>query len=212
MGDDPGQRGQRRPELVAGPGPRADPERWASPGSRSGRRPARRSAGWPSWRSWPGAGRGSGSTWPGCWPAWREAWRILRISLPAAGESLTNVVCQLWFLGLINRLGPTATAAHGVAIRCEALAFLTVTAFSIAAEHPDRPVPRRRPARPGGAGRPGRPGGSASALLVVRRGADLRRGRGDVRPLPGREAARTWWPRGCPCSGSWRSPCRSWRP
>ena len=57
----------------------------------------------------------------------------MRISLPAAGESLTNVFCQLWFLGLINRLGATATAAHGVAIRCEALAFLTVTAFSIAA-------------------------------------------------------------------------------
>jgi putative MATE family efflux protein len=69
----------------------------------------------------------------GVWPAWGEAWRILRISLPAAGESLTNVFCQLWFLGLINRLGSTATAAHGVAIRCEALAFLTVTAFSIAA-------------------------------------------------------------------------------
>jgi putative MATE family efflux protein len=60
------------------------------------------------------------------------SWRILRISLPAAGESLTNVACQLWFLGLINRLGATSTAAHGVAIRCEALAFLTVTAFSIA--------------------------------------------------------------------------------
>ncbi len=66
-------------------------------------------------------------------PDWSRARRILRISLPAAGESLTNVLCQLWFLGLINRLGATATAAHGVAIRCEALAFLTVTAFSIAA-------------------------------------------------------------------------------
>jgi putative MATE family efflux protein len=71
--------------------------------------------------------------WAGIWPNWRESWRILRISLPAAGESLTNVFCQLWFLGLINRLGATATAAHGVAIRIEALAFLTVTAFSIAA-------------------------------------------------------------------------------
>ena len=58
---------------------------------------------------------------------------MLRVSLPAAGESLTNIACQLWFLGLINRLGPTATAAHGVAIRCEALAFLTITAFSVAA-------------------------------------------------------------------------------
>jgi putative MATE family efflux protein len=80
--------------------------------------------------------RGRSGLWlstAGMWPDWRKAWRILRISLPAAGESLTNVFCQLWFLGLINRLGATATAAHGVAIRCEALAFLTVTAFSIAA-------------------------------------------------------------------------------
>ncbi|WP_435015943.1 MATE family efflux transporter [Tundrisphaera sp. TA3] len=66
-------------------------------------------------------------------PRWRESWRILRISLPASGESLTNVFCQMWFLRLINHLGPTASAAHGVAIRCEALAFLTVTAFSVAA-------------------------------------------------------------------------------
>jgi putative MATE family efflux protein len=59
--------------------------------------------------------------------------RLLRISVPAAGEAGTNSLCQLWFLSLINRLGPTATAAHGVAIRCEAIAFLTVTAFSVAA-------------------------------------------------------------------------------
>jgi putative MATE family efflux protein len=66
-------------------------------------------------------------------PAWGRMRRILRISLPAAGESLTNTLCQLWFLGLINRLGPIATAAHGVALRCEAIAFLTVAAFSIPA-------------------------------------------------------------------------------
>ncbi len=59
--------------------------------------------------------------------------RIARISIPFAGESLTNSACQLWFLSLINRLGATATAAHGVAIRCESLAFLTVTAFAVAA-------------------------------------------------------------------------------
>lgn len=63
-------------------------------------------------------------------PAWIS--RILRISLPAAAESLTNVVCQLWFLGLINRLGSQATAAHGVALRCEALAFLSLMAFAVA--------------------------------------------------------------------------------
>jgi putative MATE family efflux protein len=59
--------------------------------------------------------------------------RLLRISLPATGEMTTNSLCQLWFLGVINRLGPTATAAHGVAIRCEAIAFLTISAFSVAA-------------------------------------------------------------------------------
>jgi putative MATE family efflux protein len=62
-----------------------------------------------------------------------EVRRILRISLPAAGESLTNTLCQLWFLSLINRLGATATAAHGVALRGEAIAFLTVAAFSVPA-------------------------------------------------------------------------------
>lgn len=66
-------------------------------------------------------------------PVGSEIARILRVSVPAAGESLTNILCQLWFLGLINRLGSVATAAHGVAIRCESIAFLTVTAFSVAA-------------------------------------------------------------------------------
>ena len=66
-------------------------------------------------------------------PAWPEIRRILRISLPAAGESLTNISSQLWFLSLINKLGPTATAAHGVAIRCESLSFLTIAAFSVPA-------------------------------------------------------------------------------
>jgi putative MATE family efflux protein len=72
-------------------------------------------------------------TWPGLVPRRDDVARLMRISLPAAGESLTNSGCQLWFLSLINRLGPTATAAHGVAIRCEALAFLTVSAFAVAA-------------------------------------------------------------------------------
>ena len=147
----------------------------------------------------------------GVWPAWGEAWRILRVSLPAAGESLTNVFCQLWFLGLINRLGSTATAAHGVAIRCEALAFLTVTAFSIAAG--------TLTGQYLGAGRPDLAAKAVANGLGDRRGLaghggrlDLRRGRGDVRPLSGREAAergRRGW---CRCSGSWRSPCPSWPP
>ena len=71
--------------------------------------------------------------WRGLCPVWNEVWRILRISLPATGESVTNVLGHLCFLSLINRLGAVATAAHGVAIRCESIAFLTVTAFSVAA-------------------------------------------------------------------------------
>ena len=59
--------------------------------------------------------------------------RILRISIPAAGESIANIIGQLWFLSLINKLGPIATAAHGVAIRCEAISFLSVAAFSVPA-------------------------------------------------------------------------------
>lgn len=70
---------------------------------------------------------------PGLAPRPADQRRLLRLSLPAAGEMATNSLCQLWFLGLINRLGPTATAAHGVAIRCEAIAFLTTAAFSVAA-------------------------------------------------------------------------------
>lgn len=72
-------------------------------------------------------------SWRGLAPHWPEIRRVLRISAPAAGESVTNIACQLWFLALINQLGATATAAHGVAIRCEAIAFLTVTAFAVAA-------------------------------------------------------------------------------
>ncbi len=71
--------------------------------------------------------------WRGARPDRELLRRILRISLPAAGESLTNGLCQLWFLGLINRLGETATAAHGVAIRCESIAFLLVGAFAVSA-------------------------------------------------------------------------------
>jgi putative MATE family efflux protein len=72
-------------------------------------------------------------SWKGLFPSRHDIARIMRISLPAAGESLTNSGCQLWFLSLINRLGPISTAAHGVAIRCEALAFLSVSAFAVAA-------------------------------------------------------------------------------
>jgi putative MATE family efflux protein len=59
--------------------------------------------------------------------------RILRIGIPGAASSLVIVVCQLWFLSIIGKLGETSTAAHGVAIRCESMSWLWGESFSIAA-------------------------------------------------------------------------------
>jgi len=59
--------------------------------------------------------------------------RVLRVSVPAAVDSLSAAVCQLWFLSIVNRLGDTAAAAHGIALRWEALGFLSGAAFGTAA-------------------------------------------------------------------------------
>ncbi len=59
--------------------------------------------------------------------------RLLRVSVPAAVDSLSVAACQLWFLSLVNRLGNTAAAAHGVALQWEALGFLAGAAFGTAA-------------------------------------------------------------------------------
>src|SRR5262245_53315909 len=59
--------------------------------------------------------------------------RLLRVSVPAAVDSLSVAACQLWFLSIVNRLGNTASAAHGVALQWEALGFLAGGAFGTAA-------------------------------------------------------------------------------
>ena len=59
--------------------------------------------------------------------------RLLRISVPAALDNLSLVAGQLWFLSLVNQLGPVAGAAHGIALRWEALGYLSGTAFGTAA-------------------------------------------------------------------------------
>lgn len=59
--------------------------------------------------------------------------RVLRIGIPGAGSSLVIVICQLWFLSIIGRLGDTATAAHGVAIRCESMSWLFGEAMGMVA-------------------------------------------------------------------------------
>ena len=59
--------------------------------------------------------------------------RLLRVSLPAGADSLSVVVGQFWFLGIVNQLGDTASAAHGIALRWEALGYLSGHAFGVAA-------------------------------------------------------------------------------
>jgi putative MATE family efflux protein len=59
--------------------------------------------------------------------------RILRISIPAAMDNLSMMVGQLWFLGIVNDLGDTAAAAHGIALTWEALGFYAGAAFGTAA-------------------------------------------------------------------------------
>ena len=66
-------------------------------------------------------------------PDWERTWRIVRISLPTVGETGTNIAGQIWFLALINRLGAVSTASHGVAIKCESIAYLMVGGFAVPA-------------------------------------------------------------------------------
>lgn len=59
--------------------------------------------------------------------------RLLRISVPAGFDSLSVVVGQFWFLGLVNQLGDVASSAHGIALVWEALGYLSGAAFGTAA-------------------------------------------------------------------------------
>jgi putative MATE family efflux protein len=59
--------------------------------------------------------------------------RLLRISVPAAADSMSIAVGQLWFLSVVNGLGDAAEAAHGIALGWEALGYLSGMAFGIAA-------------------------------------------------------------------------------
>lgn len=59
--------------------------------------------------------------------------RLLRIGLPGGLDMASVIGCQLWFLALINMLGTLASAAHGVALVIESLAFVPGAAFQMAA-------------------------------------------------------------------------------
>ncbi len=60
-------------------------------------------------------------------------YRLLRISVPAGFDSLSIVVGQFWFLGIINTLGNDASSAHGIALMWEGLGYLSGAAFGTAA-------------------------------------------------------------------------------
>jgi putative MATE family efflux protein len=65
-------------------------------------------------------------------PDWSLLRRLLRIGVPAAVDSLSLIIGQFWFLSIVNKLGDVASSAHGVAIRWEALGFLSGMAFGTA--------------------------------------------------------------------------------
>jgi putative MATE family efflux protein len=58
--------------------------------------------------------------------------RLLRVSVPAAIDSMSMQIGYLWFLGIVNGLGETAAAAHGIALTWESLGFQCGSAFGIA--------------------------------------------------------------------------------
>lgn len=71
-------------------------------------------------------------------PSWSWMYRLLRVSVPAAIDSLSVVFGQFWFLSLVNQIGDESTrnfaiAAHGHAIQWEALGYMSGYAFGIAA-------------------------------------------------------------------------------
>jgi len=71
--------------------------------------------------------------WPMLGPDRDLIRRLLRVGVPGGMDTLLIIFCHLWFVAVINRLGDLAAAAHGVAIRIESLAFLSGTAFQVAA-------------------------------------------------------------------------------
>jgi len=66
-------------------------------------------------------------------PDWPLIWRLLRVSLPAGVDSLGIMLGHLWFFGIVNSLGETASSAHGIALGWEAISFVCGNAFGTAA-------------------------------------------------------------------------------
>jgi putative MATE family efflux protein len=59
--------------------------------------------------------------------------RLVRVSVPAALDSLTMQAGYLCFLGIVNSLGEVASAAHGHALAWEGIGYMLGSAFGTAA-------------------------------------------------------------------------------
>lgn len=59
--------------------------------------------------------------------------RLLRVGLPGGMDVVSIVTCHLVYVAIINSLGTLATAAHGLGVSIEALAYLPGSAFQAAA-------------------------------------------------------------------------------
>jgi len=66
-------------------------------------------------------------------PDWHLLYRLLRVSVPAAVDSLSVAAAQLWFLRIVNGLSEPEVAAHGIALRWEAISYQSGAAFGVAA-------------------------------------------------------------------------------
>jgi putative MATE family efflux protein len=71
-------------------------------------------------------------------PDFHLMYRLLRVSVPAAIDSLSVILGQFWFLSIVNGIGEPSMrdvviAAHGHAIQWEALGYLSGKAFGVAA-------------------------------------------------------------------------------
>ena len=59
--------------------------------------------------------------------------RLLRVGLPGGLDVAALLACHLTYVAIINSLGVSAAAAHGLGVQIEALAWLPANAFHVAA-------------------------------------------------------------------------------
>jgi Na+-driven multidrug efflux pump len=60
-------------------------------------------------------------------------WRLLRVGVPAGIDAMSVAAGHLCFLSIVNRLGDTASSAHGIALGWEGLGYQSGAAFGVAA-------------------------------------------------------------------------------